>query len=80
MDAYVLVEAGPRQVRDLRDEFQALTIDGVQLKSVEAVTGPYEFILRVRADDLDALGTFVGEGLHSVRGVVHTTTCIVWRS
>ena len=54
MDAYVLVEAGPRQGRDLCDEFQALTIDGVQLKSVEAVTGPYEFILRVRADDLDA--------------------------
>ena len=80
MDAYVLVEAGPRPARELRDEFRALTIEGAQLQSVDVVTGPYEFVIRVRADDLDALSNFVSEGVHSVRGVASTTTCIAWRS
>ncbi len=41
------------------------------------VTGPYDVIARVTADDVDSLGKMVVSAVQAVDGVVRTLTCPV---
>ena len=41
------------------------------------VTGPYDVIARVRADDIDSLGKTVVSTIQAVDGVTRTLTCPV---
>ena len=77
MEAYVLVKTG-LGVRQLGATFRELTAEHASVRSVDAVTGPYEFVIRVTAADLEALSTLVRDGIQQVPGVAHTTTCIAW--
>ena len=80
MDAYILVESKHGPLREMAAAFQALAVSGSVVRAVDVVTGPYEFVIRVRADNLDALSLLVREGIQPVVGVASTTTCIAWRS
>ena len=44
--------------------------------SVELVTGPFDVICLVEAEDLAELGTQITDGIQSVAGVKRTTTCL----
>ena len=79
MDAYVLIETELTSGRDTAAAFRELPADTVTIRSIDAVTGPYEFVIRLRADDLSALSDFVSDQIHQVPGVTSTTTCIAWR-
>ncbi|MCS7206401.1 MAG: Lrp/AsnC ligand binding domain-containing protein [Dehalococcoidia bacterium] len=70
--AYILIETAVGKTRDV---VQALrTISG--MRSVDAVTGPYDVIAVLEADDLNTIGQTVTEKIHTVSGVLRTVTCL----
>ena len=73
ISAYVLVEASPGKAKELADKMKGIT--GV--KSVHVVTGPYDIIIHAEAQDLHQLGELVIARLHTLGGVMKTTTPVV---
>ena len=73
VQAYVLVTTAIGKVRQASKELERLR--GV--KSVRAVTGPYDISVIVEAKDLGTLTNTVVEGIHKIKGVVDTNTAIV---
>ena len=54
--AYVLIEAEPTRVQELRQELPDMELDGSVIKQVHAVTGRYDLIAFVESPDLQSLG------------------------
>jgi DNA-binding Lrp family transcriptional regulator len=50
-------------------------IDGVE--AAEDVTGPYDVIVRARANDVDELGRLVVARIQAIEGIDRTLTCPV---
>lgn len=46
------------------------------VKSVDAVTGPYDVIAVVEGSDLTAVGNLVTSKIHTISGVNKTITCL----
>jgi DNA-binding Lrp family transcriptional regulator len=44
--------------------------------TVDAVTGPYDIIAVVDAEDLTAVGNLVTTDIHTIGGIVRTVTCL----
>ena len=44
--------------------------------AVDTVTGPFDVIVQLEADDLDKLGNAITDGLQRAEGVQRTTTCL----
>ena len=44
--------------------------------TLDAVTGPYDFIAVVEGPTLDAIGRLVTDEIGSIDGVTRTTTCV----
>ncbi len=71
--AYVLINTQPGT---LGDAARAITaIDGV--RSVEAVTGPFDAIAYAEAGTPDELGRLVVSAIQKVPGIQKTLTCLV---
>jgi DNA-binding Lrp family transcriptional regulator len=73
---YILVEAGVGTARSVGEEVMRLTMPDVRVVSVDTVTGPYDVIVQLEAEDLDRLGRAITEGLQRIQGVQRTTTCL----
>ncbi len=73
ISAYALVRISPNKVKDV--VIEAGKIDGV--KNVHPVTGPYDAIIFLEAADMKELGKVVLAEIHSLEGVIDTTTCLV---
>jgi DNA-binding Lrp family transcriptional regulator len=71
--AYVLIQTDSGKAADVANGIRA--IGGVM--STEAVTGPYDVIVFVEAEDVDALGQLVVTAIQPVEGIVRTLTCPV---
>ncbi len=71
--AYVLIQTDSGKAADVADGIRA--IGGVM--STEAVTGPYDVIVFVEAEDVDSLGQLVVTAIQPVEGIVRTLTCPV---
>jgi DNA-binding Lrp family transcriptional regulator len=73
--AYILVQTevgkAARVAKDIVD------IRGVQ--QAEAVTGPYDVIVRAEARNIDELGKLVVARVQAVDGITRTLTCPVVR-
>ena len=46
---------------------------------VARVTGPYDVIAVVEAADLNSISGIVNDYIHSLAGVIRTTTCVTLR-
>ncbi len=79
MRAYVLIEAAVGKARSVAEGVQQLRLPEARVLSVDAVTGPFDVIAQLEAEDLDKLGRAVTEGIQQVDGVQRTTTCLVVR-
>jgi DNA-binding Lrp family transcriptional regulator len=44
--------------------------------SVDLVTGPYDLIVILEANDLGAIGDTVTGSVHTINGIVRTVTCL----
>ena len=70
--AYLLVETAVGKTRDVATTLQKL--DGIE--TVDVVTGPYDIIAMISADDRTVVGNLVTGHIHTVPGVVRTVTCV----
>jgi DNA-binding Lrp family transcriptional regulator len=70
--AFILIETSVGKTQEvvtaLRD------VNGI--KSVDAVTGPYDVITIIEAPDLNTVGNVVTTGIHTISGVLRTVTCL----
>ena len=71
--AYVLIQTDTGRAADVANGIRELA--GVI--SSEAVTGPYDVVVFVEAEDVDALGQLVITSVQPVEGIVRTLTCPV---
>ena len=70
--AFVLIEAAVGKTKEVVTTLQ--NVEGV--RSVEAVTGPYDIIAVVEGADVNAIGDMVTRNFHSVSGIARTVTCL----
>ncbi|MSQ40407.1 MAG: Lrp/AsnC family transcriptional regulator [Dehalococcoidia bacterium] len=70
--AYVLVETAVGKTREVLQAVKK--IQGIE--TVDAVTGPFDLIITVQASDLNAVGDLVTSRIHTIGGIVRTTTCL----
>ena len=70
--AYVLIETAVGKAKDV-----AATLKGVDgVSSVDVVTGPYDVIAIIEAEDLGSVGDTVTGSVHTLGGIVRTVTCL----
>jgi DNA-binding Lrp family transcriptional regulator len=70
--AFMLIETGVGKTKEVMNVL--LKIPGI--KSVDAVTGPYDIVAVVEGDDLNAIGSLITNKVHPVPGVTRTVTCL----
>lgn len=71
--SYVLIQTDTGRATDIAGAIRG--VSGVI--STEAVTGPYDVVVLVEVEDIDALGQLVVTAIQSVEGIVRTLTCPV---
>ena len=76
---YVLIEADVGKAKAVGEAVKALEHTDAQVVSSDTVTGPFDVIVQLEADDLDKLGRVITEGIQQVEGVQRTTTCLAVR-
>lgn len=74
--ALILVETAVGKVEEAGEALRR--VEGV--KSVDAITGPYDLAAMVEGADLGSLGTVVIRKIHALPHISRTTTCLVVRS
>jgi len=70
--AYVLVEVSVGRTKEVANAISQLK--GV--KTVNAVTGPYDIIAVVEGDTLNEIGDLVTSKIHPIAGISRTVTCL----
>ena len=70
--AYVLIETAVGKTRDVMNSLTNVA----GMDAVDAVTGPYDIIAVVTANDLNSVGETVTEKIHTIAGVNRTVTCL----
>ena len=73
--AFVLIEVVVGRTKEVVTALQK--VEGV--KSVEAVTGPYDVIAVIEKPEVNAIGDLVTKNVHSVSGIARTVTCLTVR-
>ncbi len=73
---YVLIEGEVGKAKSVGEAVQALSHADAKVVSVDTVTGPFDVIVQLEADDLDRLGNCITDGIQRVEGVQRTTTCL----
>ena len=73
VQAYILIQTEVGKAAQVAEEVNK--IEGVT--AAEAVTGPYDAIIRTEAEDVDSLGKLVVAKIQSVEGITRTLTCPV---
>ena len=74
--SYVLIEAEVGTAKSVSDALGDLQHPAAKVTTVDTVTGPFDVICQIEADDLDKLGTCITEAIQTVAGVKRTTTCL----
>ena len=74
MKAYVLIETAAGKAKAVKKALAKFSTSDVA--TVDAVTGPYDFIAVVEGPTLDAIGRLVTDEIGVIDGVTRTTTCV----
>jgi DNA-binding Lrp family transcriptional regulator len=70
--AFILIETAVGKNKEVVTHLKQL--DGVT--SVDYVTGPYDIIAIVEAENLNEIGDLVIQKIHPINGITRTTTCL----
>jgi DNA-binding Lrp family transcriptional regulator len=73
VSAYVLITIAIGKVKEVLEELTSM--EGVV--KADVVTGPYDAIALIEADDLSQLTKTIVQKIHYIDGVIDTTTAIV---
>ena len=76
MKAYVLIETAAGKTKTVKKALVKVKGARATVASMDAVTGPYDFIAVVDGQSLDAIGNLVTEAIGTIDGVTRTTTCV----
>ncbi len=76
---YILIEAEVGRAKSVGEAVLKLKQTEARVVGVDTVTGPYDVIVQMEADDLDKLGNSITEGIQRIDGVQRTTTCLAVR-
>lgn len=76
MKAYVLIETAAGKTKGVKKALSALKGGRVTIVSMDAVTGPYDFIVVMDGPSLDAIGQIVTDSIGIIDGITRTTTCV----
>ncbi len=71
--AFVLIETTVGRNKEVVTALKRL--EGV--KSVDAVTGPYDIIATIGGETLNDIGDIVTAKIHPITGISRTVTCLV---
>ncbi|HNZ87201.1 MAG: AsnC family protein [Candidatus Methanofastidiosum methylothiophilum] len=71
--AYVLITVSIGKIKEVIEAVKK--IDGVI--EADVITGPYDAIAKIKANDLGELTKTVIQQIHYIEGVIDTTTAIV---
>ncbi|MDI6814909.1 MAG: Lrp/AsnC ligand binding domain-containing protein [Dehalococcoidales bacterium] len=75
--AFVLIETAVGRTKEVATALGQL--EGV--KSVDPVTGPYDVIAIIEAENLNDIGEMVTGKIHPTPGISRTVTCLaIWSS
>jgi DNA-binding Lrp family transcriptional regulator len=70
--AYIFIEMMAGHAKNLVDRLS----DQQAVADIDRVTGPYDVIAILEASTLDEISNIVTSDVHSLSGVVRTTTCV----
>ncbi len=73
---YLLVETAVGRTREVGDAIRGVRSENASITGVDTVTGPYDVIVTLEAEDLNRLGKAITEEIATVPGVSRTTTCL----
>ena len=73
VEAYILIQTEVGKAAQVATEMA--NIEGVAASA--SVTGPYDAIVHVTAEDVDSLGRLVVSKIQAVEGITRTLTCPV---
>lgn len=76
---YVLIETEVGSAKAVGEAVAQLDHKDARVLAVDTITGPFDVIVQLEADDLDHLGTCITDGIQAVVGVKRTTTCLAVR-
>jgi len=71
--AYVLIEGAAGRIQRILEELRKIE----EVRSADAVTGQYDVIARIEAEDINALGRVSYGKIQMIDGVLRTITCNV---
>ena len=71
--AYVLIEGAAGRIHKILEELKAVP----EVKNCDAVTGQFDIIARIEAEDINALGRVSYAKIQMIDGVLRTITCNV---
>ncbi len=74
--AFVLIEVTAGKTKGVVAGLTALQQKVKEIRSVDAVTGPYDVIVEIEGPDVNAIGDLVTKNIQSVSGVERTVTCL----
>lgn len=70
--SFILIEAEVGKARNVTTAIQK--VSGVL--SVDQVTGPYDIIVVLEGQDLNAVGDLLHNKIHPIPGIIRTVTCL----
>ena len=73
---YVLVETEVGRTQTVGEAIRHVRSKNGKITNVDTVTGPFDVIVMVEAEDLNQLGKAITEEIATVPGVQRTTTCL----
>ena len=74
--AYVLVETSAGKTKAVKKALTKVKPGKCRVESLDAVTGPFDYIAVVEGPTLDDIGQLVTDGIGAIEGVTRTTTCL----
>ena len=73
--AYILIETAVGKTKEVVAKIRQLEM----VKSIDPVTGPYDVITIVEAENLNEIGDMVTGKIHPIAGIARTVTCLaIW--
>ncbi len=70
--AFILIETSVGNARRVAEMMKGIP----EIEAVDVVTGPFDVIAVVNAEDMAAVADLVTGKIHSAGGVTRTTTCV----
>ena len=77
--AFILIETEVGKNKEVMSALSKLQGKQEGVKSVDAVTGPYDIIAIVERETLNDVGDLVTGKIHPIAGISRTVTCLaIW--